>query len=53
MNINNKVNNFRSHYFECESIVKKYSKYIDNNHILDIGSNVGFFSEADPKKFKL
>ena len=46
MNINNKVNNFRSHYFECESIVKKYSKYIENNHILDIGSNVGFFSEV-------
>jgi len=42
----NKVINFRYHYNECENIVKKYSKYIDNNHILDIGSNVGFFSEA-------
>ena len=44
--MNNKVNNFRFHYDECKSMVKKYSKYIDNNHILDIGSNVGFFSEA-------
>jgi hypothetical protein len=42
----NKVNNFRMHYYNCELIVKKYSKYIKNNHILDIGSNVGFFSEA-------
>jgi FkbM family methyltransferase len=42
----NKVNNFRTHYDICIEIVKKYSKYIKNNHILDIGSNVGFFSEA-------
>lgn len=42
----NKVVNFRYHYYKCENIVKKYSKYIDNSHVLDIGSNVGFFSEA-------
>lgn len=41
-----KVDKFRYFYGECESTVQKYSKYIDNNHIIDIGSNVGFFSEA-------
>jgi FkbM family methyltransferase len=40
------VKNFRGHYFLCEDIVKKYKKYIQNGVILDIGSNVGFFSEA-------
>ena len=44
--MNNKVNNFRGHSTECELMVKKYIKYIENSHILDIGSNVGFFSEA-------
>ena len=48
----NKVNNFRYHYNQCENIVKKYSKYIENKDILDIGSNVGFFTEAIIKNFK-
>jgi FkbM family methyltransferase len=42
----NAVNEFRHHYGGCVNLVKKYSKFIDNGHILDIGSNVGFFSEA-------
>jgi FkbM family methyltransferase len=40
------VNDFRHHYDLCENIVKTYNKYINNSDILDIGSNVGFFSEA-------
>ena len=40
------IDNFRGHYNECELMVKNYLKYIENSHILDIGSNVGFFSEA-------
>jgi 2-polyprenyl-3-methyl-5-hydroxy-6-metoxy-1,4-benzoquinol methylase len=41
--MNNKINNFRENYNECESMVKKYIKYIENGDILDIGSNVGLF----------
>jgi len=41
-----KVNNCRCHFFECERLVKKYIKYLKNADILDIGSNVGVFSEA-------
>ena len=41
-----KVKNFRGHYNLCEGTVKKYIEYIKNSDILDIGSNVGFFSEA-------
>ena len=44
--MDSKVNSFRHHYSVCERMVKKYSEYIENNDILDIGSNVGFFSEA-------
>jgi FkbM family methyltransferase len=40
------IRNFRSHYYECENIVKKYNIYIENSDILDIGSNIGLFSEA-------
>ena len=41
-----KVANFRNHYEECENAVRLYSRHIENGHVLDIGSNVGFFSEA-------
>jgi hypothetical protein len=45
--MDNAVNIFRGrHYSECEGMVKKYNNYIENSDILDIGSNVGFFSEA-------
>jgi len=46
MDITKKVSKFRNHYFECEKIVKKYNNVINDSHIMDIGSNVGFFSEA-------
>jgi FkbM family methyltransferase len=40
------VKNFRYYYQNCENLVKYYNEYIKNGDILDIGSNVGFFSEA-------
>jgi len=50
--MNNKLRNFRFHYFECEKIVKKHSDKLKNADVLDIGSNVGFFSEAILKNVK-
>lgn len=47
-----KINRFRYHYSNCENIVKKYIKYLNKSDILDIGSNVGFFSEAIAKNMK-
>lgn len=48
--MNKKRNNFKWHYPHCEELVKKYKKYIENGYILDIGSNIGFFSDVIVKK---
>lgn len=37
---------FTIHYSECEKMVKQYSNLLNHSDILDIGSNVGFFSEV-------
>jgi len=44
-----KVQNFRYHYKECERSVQKYINHLEGSDIIDIGSNVGFFSEAITK----
>mgnify|MGYP003118054505 CR=1 FL=1 len=41
-----KLEKFRYHYLNCETTVKEYSSLLEDSDILDIGSNVGFFSEA-------
>ena len=41
-----KLEKFRYHYLNCEMAVKEYSSLLEDSDILDIGSNVGFFSEA-------
>tara|TARA_R110000796_G_C14387302_1_gene416006 strand:+ start:44 stop:697 length:654 start_codon:yes stop_codon:yes gene_type:complete len=41
-----KIEKFRHHYNNCEQSVKTYDHLLENSDILDIGSNVGFFSEA-------
>ena len=47
-----KIENFRYHYSNCESQVKEISSLLEDSDILDIGSNVGFFSEAIVKNIR-
>jgi FkbM family methyltransferase len=47
-----KEKSFQYHFKECNDTVKKYKKFLENADIVDIGSNIGFFSEAVIKNIK-
>jgi FkbM family methyltransferase len=42
----NKYPAFQSHYFECERMVLEHKDILENKDIIDVGSNIGFFSLA-------
>jgi FkbM family methyltransferase len=46
-----KYGGFKHHYYHCEKHVLEYKHLLENKDIIDVGSNIGFFSLAVCKNF--